>query len=218
MWTSNTDNERMLSVVYFLADTLASILEDGEELKEIRCAPPVIEGHTSCEDIMSRLGNFRNNVNDIRGREAIMIAKLSRAREWALMLRDIAPEIRPEISVFLLGTVFCKELQQAVTPCAQRSFHGGMLARMFLNERLKTEPGHGDAGARYAYMIAGKVHVEYLLNTCKSFMETLEEYFHLYAMEEDDAADVAELAEPEAGELRLTDQSGASGSAGLVVH
>ncbi len=224
MWmTSIIDNERLQSVVFILSDTLRSILEDGETLQERRCAPPVIEAKATCEDIVSRLDDFRNDVKEIRSREAIMIAKLSRAREWAQMLKDMAPEIKPEISVFLLGTVFCKDLQQAVSPDPQRSFHGGNHARQFLSERLKSEPvrtGKGDdASVKLAYMVAGKVRIEYLLSTCERFLDTLDEYFSLYSedaleLEEPLALDddVAELELLEAAEAGRADNvtSGAS--------
>jgi hypothetical protein len=219
MWmTSDFDDERLQSVVYFLSDTLRSILADGEELKESRCAPPVIGARASCQDIMSRLDDFRAGVNDLRGREAIMIAKLSRAREWAQMLREMLPEIRPEISVFLLGTVFCKDLQAAVSPDPQREFHGGGLMRQFLNRRLKSEPRRVDGdGGQYAYMVAGRVRIEYLMETCTRFLDTLEEYFQFYDEEDGDQDEALEL-DPVTAELELDDAGRAEKDAGLAAR
>ncbi len=194
MWmTSIVGDERLKSVVFFLSDALRSVLEDGEALKDVRCGPPSISPDASCDDIFSQLEIFRKDVTALRGREAFMIAKLARARQWAYDLKPLAPTLKPEISLFLLGTVFCDELQQAILPSPQSAFHGGSLSRRFLGERMREMPSHTapreDAAppASVAYIIAGKVRVEDLTHACEQFLIALEEHYSLYGEPLDDA-------------------------------
>ncbi len=204
MWmTSIVGDERLKSVVFFLSDALRSILDDGEALKVARCGPPSIGPEASCEDIFSQLESFRRDVTAIRGREAFMIAKLSRARQWAYDLKPLAPALKPEISLFLMGTVFCDELQQAILPSPQSAFHGGSLSKRFLGDRMKEIPSHtaprenAAPPASVAYIIAGKVRVEDLTYACEQFLNALEDHYNLFGepLELDEADAILDLSE-----------------------
>ncbi len=204
MWmTSIVGDERLKSVVFFLSDALQSILDDGEALKVARCGPPSIGPEASCEDIFSQLENFRRDVTALRGREAFMIAKLSRARQWAYDLKPLAPALKPEISLFLLGTVFCDDLQQAILPSPQSAFHGGSLSKRFLGDRMKEMPSHtaprenAAPPASVAYIIAGKVRIEDLTYACEQFLAALEEHYSLFGepLQLDEADAILELTE-----------------------
>ncbi len=211
MWmTSIINDERLQSVVFFLSDTLRSILEDCETLQISRCAQPSIGAEASCEEIFSQLEQFRNQVKLIRSREAIMVAKLARAREWAKLLKGLAPRIKPEINLFLLGTVFCGDLQQAMLPNVQQEFNGGSLSRRFLGERLKEEDVHSNgiqpATDGVSYIIAGKVRIEDLMLACERLLTTLDASFDLYDEPVIDMADIADPLEPnEAIPLELSE-------------
>lgn len=198
MWmTSIINDERLQSVVFFLSDTLRSILEDCEALQASRCAPPSIGKEASCEEIFLQLDQFRNQVRFIRSREAIMVAKLVRAREWAQLLKGLAPSIKPEINLFLLGTVFCGDLQQALLPNVQQEFNGGSLSKRFISERLREEDvrsnGIPAASDGVSYIIAGKVRIEDLMLACERMLTTLDNNFDLY---EELVTEPANLDEP----------------------
>jgi hypothetical protein len=204
MWmTSIVGHERLKSVVFFLSDALRSILDDGEALKTVRCAPPSIGPDASCDDIFSKLETFREDVKVMRGREAFLIAKLSRARQWAREMKTLAPALKPEINLFLLATVFCEELQQAILPSPQSAFHGGNLSKRFLEDRMKETPADGVVApvATVAYIIAGKVRIEDLTDACERFLATLDERFSLYGEPLDDTDEADAI-------LDLTDMIG----------
>ncbi len=179
MWmTSIIDNEKLQSVVFFLSDTLRGVLADGLNLKEASVEVPPIGSDATAADVHLKLERHRQQLDRIRCREALMVARLSRAREWAKLLKRIDPDFRPEINVFLLGTVYCEDLKQAYMPNVQADFNGGRLPKRFVADRLRET--HGDGEVSLAYIVAGKVAVTDLLSAAETMLAALDRRYSLY--------------------------------------
>jgi len=183
MWmTSIIDNEKLLSVVFLLSDTLRGVLSDGRDLVETGVRMPPTGSDASAAEVFAKLERHRQHMDRIRCREALLIARLSRAREWAKLLKRVDPDFKPEINIFLLGTVYCEDLKQAYMPNVQSDFNGGRLTRRFVADRLREADsgGAGDGEVSLAYIVAGKVAITDLLAAAEAMLAALDRRYGLY--------------------------------------
>lgn len=196
---STEDGEDHLeAVVFFLSDALRSAIEIGDDLQQAACEVPQIGVGMTCQEIADQLAMFRKRTDGLWGQEVLMVTKIMRARELAMELRELDPELKPEIDTFRLATVSIPDLQATLMPNAQHRFNGGRQPKRFLEER-----GHefaestGRSGLVAGYKIGGYTDVRLLLLAC----ETL--HFSLAARYSFDAVPVREAPEAVAAERPL---------------
>ncbi len=111
IWTTQSRaNHDVYTVIYLLKDALRSALDDAWFFERTTCPKPDVRGAGHAE-IAARLGRFRDACNVFKEREALMLTKLLRAREWAIQLRRLSPEIQEDVDQFLDATEQCHQLQ-----------------------------------------------------------------------------------------------------------
>lgn len=201
LWTTEAeDNRDLYTTIYFLRDALFSALDDAAFLKNTACRKPDTLRGSGHAEIAARLTRFRMSFNALKSREAMMITKIIRAREWAVSLRRAAPHIREDIEQFLDATAVCQTIQSDFVANAQRAFHGADAPARFLEQR------QGDAGDRYGaglsdYRVGGRVDLLELRLACEVFLSQIEQTFIA-----DHDADEPEDSEPSWRYLQLTDE------------
>jgi hypothetical protein len=180
LWTINpTQNHDVYTVVYLLRDALKSALSDAWFFE--RTALPKVEvkgaGHA---EISARLGRFREGCMSLKEREALMLTKLLRARNWSSELRRLVPEIQPDIDQFLEATEPCEQMQDEYAKDAQRMFHGGGSLIRFLAQR---KPGtqqaqrENEPAADTPYLVGGRKALYELRAACEVFLAQIDDEF-----------------------------------------
>ena len=167
---STEDGEGYLeSVVFFLSDALRAAIEIGDGLQQTACEIPQIGIGMNCSEIADRLAAFRQRTDGLWGQEVLLVSKLMRARTLVMELRELDPELRPEIDTFRLATVSIPDLQTMLMPNVQRRFNGGSQPKRFLEERghgFLSNNGRSDPVA--GYRIAGHTDVRLLMLACET--------------------------------------------------
>lgn len=200
---SNEDGGDYLeSVVYFLSDALRTTIEIGDALQQAACDVPQVTAGMNCTEIADMLAAFRRRTDDLWGQEVLMVSKIMRARELVMELREMEPELRPEIDTFRLATVSIPDLQSELLPDAQQRFNGGKQPKRFLEERGRRLPGHnGGSDPVIGYKIAGHIDVRMLLVACETLHYGLAARYGFDSIpvrEFDEAAEQAQLEREQA--------------------
>src|SRR5579883_921742 len=174
LWTNtSSQNHDVYTVVYLLNDAVKSALSDAFYLERTALPKAEMKGAGHAE-IAARLGRFRDSCNNFREREAMMLAKLLRARKWALELKRLAPEFQEEIDQFLDTTEPCEEVKSEFLKDAQRMFHGGGLPSRFIAQRKPESLSLSEAKSesrKDVYMVWGGVALYELRAACEVFLE-----------------------------------------------
>jgi hypothetical protein len=162
---SSDEEGHVESIVYFLTEALRAAVENGDSVHQSLCEAPQLSPNMNCGEIAERLAAYRRHSRAIWSYEALMVAKIMRARELAKELRAIEAELRPELDIFRLATVSCADLQDLLLPSAQNLFNGvdrrfeDRGASMF--DGIKADPLAG-------YRIAGHTDMNLLLGACEA--------------------------------------------------
>ncbi len=178
LWTIDpTQDHDVYTIVYLLKDALRSALSDARFFESTALPRVEVKGAGHAE-IAARLGRFREGCMSFKEREALMLTKLLRARNWATELRKLAPEIHPEIDRFLEATEPCHELQAGYLRDTQRMFHGGGSLSRFLSLR---KPGGGEPSQESVtstgYLVGGRKAVYELRSACEVFLNQIDDEF-----------------------------------------
>ena len=178
LWTLNPPQQHdIYTVVYFLKDALKSALEDAFFFQRTAFPKAEVRGAGHAE-IAARLGRFREGCRTFQEREALMLAKLSRARIWAAELRKIAPEVQHDIDQFLDATETCEELRAEFVRDVQRMFHGGGLLSRFLDRRKPEAEGRESHCAHDGgYRVGGRTELFELRAACEVFLAQINDSF-----------------------------------------
>ena len=119
LWTMKPGQDHdVYTVVYLLKDALRSALSDAWYFERTALPKTDLKGAGHAE-IAAKLGRFRDSCKGFEEREALMVTKLLRARNWAAELRRLEPEFQPDIDIFLDATALCEEIQPG--SCGTRS-------------------------------------------------------------------------------------------------
>jgi hypothetical protein len=178
LWTIDpTQNHDVYTVVYLLKDALRSALSDAWFFERTALPKAEVKGAGHAE-IAARLGRFREGCMTFKEREALMLTKLLRARNWATELRKLAPEIQPEIALFLEATEPCEQMQADYLKDAQRMFHGGGSLARFLSQRKPAaeHPARENEPAA-AYLVGGRKALYELRSACENFLSLIDDEF-----------------------------------------
>jgi hypothetical protein len=154
------------SIVYFLTEALRAAVENGDSVHQSLCEAPQLSPNMSCDEITDRLAAYRRHSRAIWSYEALMVAKIMRARELAKELRGIEAELRPELDIFRLATVSCADLQEILLPSAQNIFNG--VDQRSFNDRGTSMFDGARADPLSAYRIAGHTDITLLLGACEA--------------------------------------------------
>jgi hypothetical protein len=189
LWINTaTQDYDLYTILYLLGDALKSALNDACFLES--AAPPKADvkgaGHA---EIAARLGRFRDSCRTFQEREALMLTKLLRARNWAIHLRKLAPETQQDVDQFIDGTEFCEQMKGDFLKDAQRMFHGGGSLSRFVSQRMP-EPRKGQAeSGPYTppdkqYLVGGRMALSELRAACEVFLGQLETEFFSSGVED----------------------------------
>lgn len=180
IWTNHTNlSHDIYTVVYLLKDALQSALDDAWFFERAACPKPDMKGAGHAE-IAARLGRFRDACNGLREREALMLTKLLRARQWASELRRLSPELLEEIDQFLDATAECHKLQAEFMKDAQSRFHGGGTLSRFLAERRgydAFQDGQPAHAISRDYRVGGQAALFELRAACEVFLAQVDDEF-----------------------------------------
>jgi hypothetical protein len=178
LWTIHPPRqEDTYAIVYLLKDALRSALDDVWFFEKTALPRAEIKGAGHAE-IAARLGRFRDGCNAFRKREALMLAKLSRARAWAVELRRETSEIAHEIDQFLDATAACSEMQAEFVSDAQRMFNGGHSLIRFLARRAPEGGGLAASDAHDgSYRVGGRTALFELRAACEVFLTQINQAF-----------------------------------------
>jgi hypothetical protein len=168
MGTTTSDEEwHVESIVYFLSEALRAAVESGHSVHQSLCEAPQLSPNMNCGEIADRLAAYRKHSRAIWSYEAMMVAKITRARELARELRAIDAELRPELDIFRLATVTSADLQELLLPSAQNIFNG-VDQRNWSDDRGASLFDGSKADPLTGYRIAGHTDMDLLLNACES--------------------------------------------------
>jgi len=178
LWTIHPNqNHDVYTVVYLLKDALRSALSDAWffERTDLKKADVKGAGHA---EITAKLGRFRDNCTSFREREALMLTKLLRARNWAAELKRLVPEFALDIDQFLDATQPCEELQSEFVKDTQRMFHGGTSPVRFFSQR-RPEPAAetGESQPEGHYLVGGRKALYELRAACEVFLDQIDGEF-----------------------------------------
>ena len=178
LWTLNPPQQHdIYTVVYFLKDALSSALEDAFFIERTALPKAEVRGADHAE-IAARLGRFRDGCKTFQEREALMLAKLSRARIWASELRKLAPEVQHDIDQFLDATECCDALRAGFVQDVQRMFNGGGLLSRFLDCRKPEVEGRQKHCAKDgSYRVGGQTALFELRAACEVFAGQITDVF-----------------------------------------
>ena len=206
LWTMKPGQDHdVYTVVYLLKDALRSALSDAWYFERTALPKTDLKGAGHAE-IAAKLGRFRDSCKGFEEREALMVTKLLRARNWAAELRRLEPEFQPDIDIFLDATALCEEIQTGFLRDAQRMFNGGMSLVRFLAQR-KPEPGAArpmmGQPAATSYLVGGQKALYELRAACEAFLAEIDsEYF---STEPEEAPEAMPYLEPQQEPLLLTE-------------
>ena len=178
LWTLNPPHhDNIYAVVYLLRDALSSALQDLWFFERTALPKAEVKGAGHAE-IAARLGRFRERCKTFQEREALMLTKLSRARNWAAELRKIAPEAQHDIDQFLDATEACEGMQSEFVRNVQRMFHGGVSLSRFLSRRKpEAEQDQSHCAREDGYRVGGKTALFELRAACEVFLGQINEGF-----------------------------------------
>jgi hypothetical protein len=196
LWTLNPPQSHdVYTVVYLLKDALRSALNDAWFFERTAFPKADVKGAGHAE-IAARLGRFRVSCKTFQEREALMLAKLLRARTWANELRKLVPELQGDIDQFLEATEACEHMQAEFLRDAQRIFHGGGSLSRFLTRRKpewdESPDGNRDiAPAKGLYLVGGQKALYELRAACEVFLGQVDDEF--FSPNANDIPETAEL-------------------------
>lgn len=179
LWTINPNQDHdVYTVVYLLKDALRSALSDAWYFERTSLQKADLKGAGHAE-IAAKLGRFRDSCKSAQEREALMLAKLLRARAWAVELRKLAPDFQLDIDQFLYETELCEEIKDGFFKDVQRIFHGGASLIRFISERKPEAAADGDgrSGAERHYLVGGRKALYELRASCEVFLGQIDEEF-----------------------------------------
>lgn len=182
--------ERMEAVLYLLCSSLYSALEDSEFLTRGSCEVPDIGPGLGTTEIISRLADFRRRAADAGNCEALLVARINRARWWARELVRFEPHMRGDIQAFLVATNACEHLGERLRPDAYRLFDGAGHPGQFLTQRLSPRSTAtaalgelSDASSRNkvsalpSYFVGGEVRMDDLQDACETLLARLAQHY-----------------------------------------
>ena len=180
LWTIKPDQDHdVYTVVYLLKDALRSALNDAWYFERTALQKADLKGAGHAE-IAAKLGRFRDSCRSFEEREALMVTKVLRARNWASELKRITPEFQLDIDRFLDETEPCADIQTGFLRDAQRMFNGGISVVRFLSQRKpEAEAGNETAGhaADGAYLVGGRMALPLLTAACEAFLSQIDDEF-----------------------------------------
>jgi hypothetical protein len=206
LWTMKPGQDHdVYTVVYLLKDALRSALSDAWYFERTALPKTDLKGAGHAE-IAAKLGRFRDSCKGFEEREALMVTKLLRARNWAAELRRLEPGFQSDIDVFLDATALCEEIQSGFLRDAQRMFNGGTSLVRFLAKR-KPEPSAArammDQPAGASYLVGGQKALYELRAACEAFLGQIDIEF--FSSEPEEAPEVMRYLEPQREPLLLTE-------------
>ncbi len=195
MWKfDQASDEQLDSILYFLCSALSSAIDDGDYLCRNSYQLPDIRPGLGTEEISSRLAAFREQIWDVGNCEALVLTKISRAREWAVSLRRHEPHLRADIDAFMSATAACEPLSRRIMPDANALFDGAAQPRRFFARRMgpltqgalalaapETNENEADEAfsgtAQRSYMIAGVTSMSEIIDACDRLLVRLSQHY-----------------------------------------
>ena len=196
------DAEQLQSVVYFLTDHLCSAIDVGEDIYNLRFASNSMSSDLSSEDILDRLDEFHQFLDEIRTNEFLMLSKINQARHWCIHMRYLDVEFRPVVDLFNTATKAVSSIETILGVDEQGVFEGESVPQTLLDSRnLVIEKSDGDSvpakiSVDENFLIGGKVLLTDLLDACNTFLDSLDIRFDVTEEVDEDAAPA--MVEPEA--------------------
>ena len=129
------DAEQLQSVVYFLTDHLCSAIDVGEDIYNLRFASNSMSSDLSSEDILDRLDEFHQFLDEIRTNEFLMLSKINQARHWCIHMRYLDVEFRPVVDLFNTATKAVSSIETILGVDEQGVFEGESVPQTLLDSR-----------------------------------------------------------------------------------
>jgi hypothetical protein len=179
LWVNHDESsDGLYTTVYFLRDALESALEHAAYLTATVCRKPDLMRGAGHAEISARLNRFRSSFLELQTREAMMVTKLLRAREWAAELKRAAPQIKSDADQFIDATSICETLQNEYVSDPQRLFHGRELPSRYLERRHgAVDPAADRTTPATEYRVGGVVDLLELRVACEVFLSQLDQEF-----------------------------------------
>ncbi len=175
------DNEQLQSVVYFLSDHLCSAIDIGEEMFNLRYASQEMTSTLTTEDILDRLDEFHQFLDEIRTQEYMFLSKINQVRHWCIHLRHLDLEFRPVIDLFNAATKSVADIEAVLGMNEQSIFDGEHTHQHLIDSRqLLTEPKQAGKGhpkrisVDENFLLGGTAPLVELLEACNGFLDSLD--------------------------------------------
>lgn len=175
------ENDQLQSVVYFLSDHLCTAVDIGEQIFSLRYAAQEYTPDLKTDDILDRLDEFHQFLDEIRTHEFMFLSKINQARHWCIHLRHLDIEFRPVVDLFNAATKHVADVESVLGMDEQGVFDGEATHQHLIESRnLFIDPPQSAGGQpqRIAvddnFRLGGKAPLLELLEACNSFLDSLD--------------------------------------------
>jgi hypothetical protein len=181
--------------VYLIADNLDAVLASGEDL--LRQAHDYESVHLASTYAPTlTAGSERSFVEDVRGLEMSICARVLQIRDRSRELAKEDPRFKPMASLFSSGTAALWDAVADLGDSTNADFQTGDDIVTYLRSRAMVAADAGTV-SRFGrliptetFLVAERIELGILMDLCATYLDRLEDFYDLFADEDAKAATV----------------------------
>ncbi|MEM7621178.1 MAG: hypothetical protein AAF228_12095 [Pseudomonadota bacterium] len=172
--------EQIQSVVFFLTDHLCSAIEEGEQILNLSYTSEPLSEDLSSDDILDRLDDFHQFLDQIRTLEFLLVTKLNQARHWCIHLRYLDNEFKAMLDLFNSATSALVDIERVLGIDEHGMFNGEdshehfIKCRKLIIEQSDNEGYPSDIQIDDNYLLGGKIPLTDVLDACNTFLDSID--------------------------------------------
>jgi hypothetical protein len=181
--------------VYLIADNLDAVLASGEDL--LRQAHDYESVHLASTYAPTlTAGSERSFVEDVRGLEMSICARVLQIRDRSRELAKEDPRFKPMASLFSSGTAALWDAVADLGDSTNADFQTGDDIVTYLRSRAMvaadagTVSRFGRLSPTETFLVAERIELGILMDLCATYLDRLEDFYDLFADEDAKAATV----------------------------
>lgn len=174
-------NEQIQSVVFFLSDHLCSAIEEGEKILNLSYTSEPMSSEMRADDILDRLDDFHQFLDDIKTLEFLLVTKLNQARHWCIHLRYLDKEFAPMLDLFNTATDALVDIEGILGLDEQDVFEGKGSQEHFMESRKlivetnsKDDDDPSQVNVDDSFLLGGKIPLSAVLEACNTFLDSID--------------------------------------------
>lgn len=173
-------DEQIQSVVFFLSDHLCSTIEEGEKIFNLSYTSDPISSDLSSDEILDRLDDFHQFLDEIKTLEFLLLTKLNQARHWCIHLRYLDVEFKPVLDLFNAATEMIVDIENVLGIDEKDVFEGKdshehfIETRKLITEKTEEEGYPSQIIIDDNFLLAGKIPLADILDACNTFLDSID--------------------------------------------